>query len=165
MPVLSMPGNATTHEVDTSWGTIRVTADDGKVTGCILSRLDTMPAVPFSAEVYGHDRIARFVVGTLAGRKRKVPALGNLIGTDFQHKVWDAIASIQFGETMSYTELAKTIGRSTACRAVANACGANPVPLFIPCHRVVGANGALGGFSAGLAWKRLLLAAEGYQSN
>lgn len=68
-------------------------------------------------------------------------------GTAFQHRVWAAIAAIPFGETRSYGVLAAALG--TGPRAVARACGANPIPLLIPCHRVIGANGSLTGYSGG----------------
>jgi len=68
--------------------------------------------------------------------------------SDFARKVWSAISKIKPGQTLTYTHLAQKIGRPLACRAVASACGANPVPLLIPCHRVIRTDGGLGGFSA-----------------
>jgi O-6-methylguanine DNA methyltransferase len=82
------------------------------------------------------------------------------IGTPFQHKVWAKIAKIPHGETRSYAQIAKAIGRPKAHRAVANACGANPVPLIIPCHRVIASDGTIGGFSCGITIKKKLLAME-----
>lgn len=82
-----------------------------------------------------------------------------LRGTDFQQRVWQGIAAIPWGETRSYRDLAEDLGNVKAVRAVAQACGANFLPLFIPCHRVVGTND-LGGFGGGLPLKRVLLAAE-----
>jgi len=82
-------------------------------------------------------------------------------GTALQRMVWLAIAKIPYGETISYSALAASIGFPRAVRAVASACGANPVPLIIPCHRVVAKDGTLGGFSlGGLEVKELLLSAE-----
>jgi len=83
-----------------------------------------------------------------------------LPGTDFQRSVWREISEIPHGEVRTYGELAKSIGHPHAVRATGSACGANPVPLFIPCHRVVSAHG-LGGFAPGLPWKQLLLHLEG----
>jgi O-6-methylguanine DNA methyltransferase len=77
----------------------------------------------------------------------------------FTRTVWRQLRKIPVGSVMTYGEIAAAIGRPGAARAVGNACGANPLPLFIPCHRAVARNG-LGGFSGGLAWKRALLAAE-----
>ncbi len=84
----------------------------------------------------------------------------NPIGTPFQQRVWAALTTIPVGETWSYKRLACAIGRPTAYRAVANANGRNPLPIFIPCHRVIAADGSLGGFSSGLDRKAWLLAHE-----
>ncbi len=84
----------------------------------------------------------------------------DIYGTEFQVTVWTAISAIPYGETKSYSELAEEIGMPTAYRAVANACGANPVPLIIPCHRVVGKNGNLGGYGPGVNKKKFLLELE-----
>jgi methylated-DNA-[protein]-cysteine S-methyltransferase len=81
-------------------------------------------------------------------------------GTPFDQSVWKAIGAIPFGETRSYAEIARAVGRPGAFRAAGRACGRNPVPLFIPCHRVVASGGKLGGFSAGLDKKRVLLDLE-----
>ena len=90
----------------------------------------------------------------------------NLEGTEFQVKVWRAIAKIPKGEVRTYKELARIIKKPKAIRAVANACGKNPYPIKIPCHRVVGSNGYLGGYSAkgGIKQKKSLLKQEGMQT-
>lgn len=85
-------------------------------------------------------------------------------GSDFQRMVWDALRRIPAGRTISYGALAVQIGRPTATRAVGLANGANPIPIVVPCHRVIGANGALTGFGGGLERKRWLLAHEGARS-
>ena len=82
-------------------------------------------------------------------------------GTPFQLTVWQALTEIPPGETISYGELARRIGRPTASRAVGAANGANPLPIVVPCHRVIGVGGALTGFAGGLETKRFLLALEG----
>ena len=82
------------------------------------------------------------------------------IGTPFQQKVWQALLTIDFGKYITYKELADKIDKPKAARAVGNAVGANPIPLIIPCHRVIAAGKRLGGFSAGLDIKRALLAVE-----
>ena len=84
----------------------------------------------------------------------------DLIGTDFQKEAWLALASVPYGETTSYGEQAERIGRKGAFRAVGAANGKNPVPIVLPCHRIVGANGALTGFAGGLDVKQRLLALE-----
>jgi methylated-DNA-[protein]-cysteine S-methyltransferase len=81
-------------------------------------------------------------------------------GTDFQKSVWAALLTIPFGETRSYGEIARQIGRPTAYRAVGAANGKNPISIIAPCHRVIGSNGSLTGFAGGLEAKELLLALE-----
>jgi AraC family transcriptional regulator of adaptative response/methylated-DNA-[protein]-cysteine methyltransferase len=81
-------------------------------------------------------------------------------GTPFQQQVWEALRTIPYGETRSYRDIAEWLGRPAATRAVANACGANPVALVIPCHRVVRSDGSLGGYGAGLERKQALLDME-----
>ena len=84
-----------------------------------------------------------------------------LEGTPFQREVWEAIRAIPQGETLSYSDLAAAVGRPRAVRAVGAATGANPVSILVPCHRVVGSNGALTGYAGGLERKRRLLEHEG----
>ena len=88
----------------------------------------------------------------------KVPLL--LVGTDFQKRVWQSLVSIPYGHTTTYGELARQLGVPTATRAVANACSENVLALFLPCHRVLGKQGDLYGYSGGLAVKRYLLDLE-----
>ena len=84
-----------------------------------------------------------------------------LVGTEFQQEVWRQLMSVPYGHTVSYGRLAQLLGRSGASRAVANANGANPVSIFVPCHRVVGADGSLTGYAGGIDAKRFLLGVEG----
>ncbi|HNS88323.1 MAG TPA: methylated-DNA--[protein]-cysteine S-methyltransferase [Parvularculaceae bacterium] len=81
-------------------------------------------------------------------------------GTEFQRKVWKALTRIPFGKTVSYGFIAKQIGLPKAVRAVGAANGANPIPIIVPCHRVIGADGSLTGFGGGLDRKRYLLGLE-----
>jgi AraC family transcriptional regulator of adaptative response/methylated-DNA-[protein]-cysteine methyltransferase len=81
-------------------------------------------------------------------------------GTPFQKAVWQALSEIPYGETCSYSELAERIGKPTAVRAVASACGKNPLAVLVPCHRVLGKGGQLRGFRWGLSMKKALLDAE-----
>lgn len=90
----------------------------------------------------------------------KMPPL-DLRGTPFQLEVWNALVAIPPGETRTYGEIARAIGRPTAVRAVGQACGANPVGYVVPCHRVLGANRALTGYAGGLPTKKKLLQREG----
>lgn len=82
-------------------------------------------------------------------------------GTDFQKRVWQQLLAIPFGETRSYGEIARALGQPTASRAVGAANGKNPISIVAPCHRVIGAGGALTGFAGGLEAKQRLLALEG----
>lgn len=82
-------------------------------------------------------------------------------GTEFQRNVWHTLATIPFGETISYAQLAGRVGKPTATRAVGAANGRNPLPIVLPCHRVIGADGSLTGFGGGLPTKRFLLQLEG----
>jgi len=81
-------------------------------------------------------------------------------GTAFQKDVWQSLCQIPFGETKSYSGIARNVGKPEAARAVGQACGKNPIPLIIPCHRVISQNGRLGGFSSGLGIKKALLKLE-----
>lgn len=94
----------------------------------------------------------------LRGQRVKLPL--DIRGTDFQLKVWTALQHIPLGETRSYSEVAEMIGEPRAVRAVANACASNPVPLIVPCHRVIRKDGSLGGYGLGLPRKRALLSNE-----
>jgi methylated-DNA-[protein]-cysteine S-methyltransferase len=82
-------------------------------------------------------------------------------GTPFQLAVWNALLQIPYGDTVTYAELARRIGKPSAVRAVGAANGANPIPVIIPCHRVIGSNGTLTGYGGGIERKQWLLALEG----
>ena len=90
-----------------------------------------------------------------------------LNGTDFQKMVWKEILKIPYGETRSYKQIAINIGRPNSSRAVANACGKNPYPKIIPCHRVIRSDGSVGGYSlkGGIKQKKLLLKDEDFLNN
>ena len=94
------------------------------------------------------------------GRRREFTVPLNPSGTEFQLRVWGELRRIPYGQTISYGELARRIGQPTAARAVGLANGANPIAILIPCHRVIGASGALTGFGGGIDVKRKLLALE-----
>ena len=141
--------------IESPVGPLTITARDGAIT-----------AIDFGA---GGD--ARTNGGVLAEAARQLSEYfaGNLRdfslplsarGTPFRRRVWEAMQAIPYGETRSYGDLARAL--DSAPRAIGDACGANPIPLVIPCHRVVGAGGALGGFSGGdgCDTKRQLLALE-----
>ena len=95
-----------------------------------------------------------------AGKRRNFTVKLHLEGTTFQERAWAAMREIPYGATISYAQQAKQIGAPRATRAVGSANGANPVPIIVPCHRVVASDGSLGGYALGLTMKRRLLALE-----
>lgn len=158
--------------VPTTWGFIDVTVRDGAVVGCRLPVLDREPAVALdlkgapTCEGSGRDlavlrQAARFVVAAVQGKRATCPPLRDEPAGDFIRRVRLALRAVKPGSICTYGELAAAAGNPRAARAAGSACAGNPLPLFIPCHRVVGAGGRLGGFTGGLAWKRCLLAREG----
>ena len=101
------------------------------------------------------------VKNMLAGKApENLPPLDLSAGTTFQQQTWRSLLCIPAGRTCGYGELARAIHRPKAARAIGSACGANPIPVLIPCHRVIGANGSLIGFSGGMDWKVKLLEIE-----
>ena len=113
------------------------------------------------ARIAKGQRARRFLAALndhLSGQEVKLPV--DIRGTDFQLKVWMALRDIPLGETRSYSDVARLIGSPTATRAVANACASNPVPLIIPCHRVIRKDGSLGGYGLGIGRKKTLLSTE-----
>lgn len=97
----------------------------------------------------------------LRGELKRFDIPLNLSGTSFQKRVWSELAQIPFGETRSYQDIAIAVGSPAASRAVGSACGKNPIPIVVPCHRVITKNGGLGGYSGGLGIKKTLLKIEG----
>ena len=146
--------------LDSPVGRLRVEADEnvittiffhaeepvsrGRLTG-VLAELDAQLRLYFSGQLEAFDL-------PLAPK-----------GTSFQQDVWNALTRIPYGETRSYADIAKNIGRPDAVRAVGAANGQNPIPIVIPCHRVIGMNGRLVGFGGGLETKKRLLLLESGQ--
>jgi methylated-DNA-[protein]-cysteine S-methyltransferase len=96
-----------------------------------------------------------------AGKRREFTLDLAPFGTDFQLRVWAALRAIPYGAVRNYGDIARAIGRPGAARAVGQANGGNPLPIVIPCHRVIASDGTIGGYSGGLAIKHRLLALEG----
>ena len=112
-------------------------------------------------EAFAPNRVAAAqIVEYLEGKRRRFDLALDLRGTAFQRAVWDALVAIPYAETRSYAEVARAIGRPHAVRAVGAANGANPLALVVPCHRVIAADGSLGGYGGGLGLKARLLAME-----
>jgi O-6-methylguanine DNA methyltransferase len=125
---------------------------------------DRKPAIAKTvpAKIRGwHNATSAALKSALAGRApNKLPPLDLSAGTAFQQRVWAVLRKIRCGRTLSYGEVARAAGKPGAARAVGGACGANPIPVLVPCHRVLAGNRKLGGFSGGLHWKQLLLGRE-----
>ena len=129
--------------------------DGGRVFALGLPCLGKTPSAKFSV-INSEFSSADF----FQALEKKFSGFGTPDGTDFQKSVWRELKKIPRGQTRTYGEIAAAIGKPKAVRAVGSACGANPLPVFIPCHRAVAKNG-LGGFGSGLPWKILLLKTEG----
>ncbi|BCJ85478.1 methylated-DNA--[protein]-cysteine S-methyltransferase [Effusibacillus dendaii] len=118
-----------------------------------------------SAGVISHspllDEVRNQLSDYFAGRLRTFTLPLDMRGTPFQKDVWQALPQIPYGTTVSYGQVANMIGKPKAVRAVGAANGANPVPIIVPCHRVIGSNGKLTGYTGGLSIKQFLLELEG----
>jgi len=112
------------------------------------------------ARASGFDDVAEQLDEYFAGKRKTFELKLAPRGTPFQLSVWNELLAIPYGSTCSYQEIANAIGRPAATRAVGAANGANPIPIVVPCHRVIGSNGSLTGFGGGIDVKRRLLALE-----
>lgn len=108
----------------------------------------------------GRHNVGKELQEYLLGQRKEFTFPLDYVGTDFQQKVWQALTDIPYGETCSYGDIARAVGSPKAARAVGQANRRNPLPLVIPCHRVCGHDGGLGGFSGGLSSKSFLLELE-----
>lgn len=151
-------------EMDSPVGTLKLVASDKGVVA-ILWPGDDPRRVPLGAMTEDRDdtiltRAATQLGEYFAGKRRAFDLPLDFRGTDFQRSVWAALLTIPAGETRSYGQIARQVGRPTAFRAVGAANGRNPISIVAPCHRVIGSNGALTGFAGGLEAKKLLLDLE-----
>jgi len=140
----------------TRWGWIEVSYGADAIHGCHFSRAaapGNLRGLPAHVRTFLDEWDAFDSVQEFSGRFVAK-------GTPFEHEVWQALRRIPFGRTETYGGIARRVGRPKASRAVGLACNRNPLPLLIPCHRVVGANGKLVGFAGGLGVKERLLAME-----
>jgi len=140
----------------TTWGTIVLTLDGDTLVQCDLPVLESEPSVPFAPIP---SKLARNEMTFFWTLRRAFPTFSPACGTPFQRKVWKGLLDIPYGQVRTYGEIAEAIGHPRAARAVGSACGANPLPVFIPCHRAVSKHN-IGGYSCGLPWKELLLGLE-----
>lgn len=142
-----------------SIGTIGIVEQDGAITGAYFQG-ETVPADAEMGETPLLREAGQQLSEYLAGTRKQFSLLLAPAGTDFQRVVWNALIAIPCGETRTYAQIAQQIGSPKAARAVGLANNRNPIPIFIPCHRVIGADGGLAGYAGGLELKRFLLALE-----
>lgn len=154
----------TARTVPSPIGPLRIQVDDaGRLLRLDLPGSDTgreVPPAPRHVRGDGCDHVARQLEQYFAGTRREFDLELAPVGTPFQLAAWQALRTIPFGGTRSYQQQAAAIGRPQAMRAVGAANGRNPLPIVVPCHRVIGKDGSLVGFGGGLSCKRWLLAHE-----
>jgi methylated-DNA-[protein]-cysteine S-methyltransferase len=155
-------------ELATPVGVLRVEVEDGAVVAIALPRDGAGPGGAGGAGgagvAFGDPMLAeacRQLTEYFEGRRTAFDFPLRPRGTPFQQAVWEALRAIPAGETRSYAEIARAVGRPSAVRAVGAANGANPIAIVVPCHRVIGSSGELTGYAGGLPMKRWLLAFEG----
>ncbi|WP_338522628.1 methylated-DNA--[protein]-cysteine S-methyltransferase [Pseudomonas batumici] len=143
-------------------GPLMLVADDDGLRE-VRFELDYRPQTPLEGWLHAPDKLAQVrtqLEEYFAGERVEFDLKLNMLGTDFQKDVWQALVTIPYGVTTSYGEISRQINRPKASRAVGAANGRNPVPVIVPCHRVIGSNGTLTGFGGGLAAKQWLLEHE-----
>lgn len=142
---------------DSPIGIVEIGASDSAVTSLVFVE-KRRPGVTSNAVC---DEAKRQVVEYFAGERQEFDLSIELTGTDFQQRVWSKLDAIPFGQTVSYGDVARSIGKPTASRAVGAANGRNPISIILPCHRVIGNDGNLTGYGGGLWRKEWLLKHEG----
>ena len=143
-------------------GPLRAFATDQGLRALLLPEndIDSYPLDPEAVERPDHPtflRLARQLDEYFAGSRRQFDLPLDLVGTEFQRLAWEALQTIPYGATRSYSQQATAIDRPNAVRAIGAANGRNPVSIIVPCHRVVGADGSLTGYAGGVDVKRFLL--------
>jgi len=148
--------------VDSPLGPLLLAGCDGELTriGLPEGRSAVRPAPAWQRDDGAWQEARHQLSAYFAGQLTAFDLALRPAGTPFQQEVWHALRAIPYGETRSYGQLAAALGRPAAVRAVGRANGSNPLPIVIPCHRVIGGNGALTGYGGGLAAKRWLLELE-----
>jgi methylated-DNA-[protein]-cysteine S-methyltransferase len=145
--------------IDSPVGPLTLVGTDGALSGLYMDRQRYRPPPQTFGEPDGapFTQVIHQLTEYFAGRRREFTVPVRLTGTPFQRTVWAALREIPYGGTVSYSELAVSIGRPAAARAVGLANGKNPTSIVVPCHRVVGATGSLTGYGGGLPRKQYLL--------
>jgi methylated-DNA-[protein]-cysteine S-methyltransferase len=152
-----------THTVtDSPVGPLTLVADDDRLCGLYMEqhRHAPDPATFGTADPGAFGAVVEQLSAYFAGELTRFDLRLAPEGTEFQRRVWSALAEIPYGETLTYGQLAARLGQPTASRAVGLANGRNPVSIVVPCHRVIGADGSMTGYGGGLERKRYLLALE-----
>jgi methylated-DNA-[protein]-cysteine S-methyltransferase len=156
------------RRIDSPIGRIEITSDGEAIVSLSIERgghlpLEELPEHSDDVLDTAADQLAEY----FAGNRRSFAVPVRLVGTEFQKAVWAGLNQLPFGQITSYGELGRTTGRPTAGRAVGGAVGANPVPLLVPCHRVLASNNRITGYSAGegVPTKLWLLAHEGIMAH
>ncbi len=145
-------------EFNTPIGKLMIAADDSGLRFVLFENNKYLPERQSWQRDLGPTRLAREqLLQYFAGERQSFDLQLSPVGTEFQQKTWATLAQIPFGATWSYSELADKIGAPKAVRAVGAANGRNPLPIILPCHRVIGRDGSLTGFGGGLATKKWLL--------
>jgi methylated-DNA-[protein]-cysteine S-methyltransferase len=147
--------------IDTPVGELMLIGDEGGLAMILWpdqEKPSALAAGSGSSTLLG--RATQQLTEYFAGQRRDFDLPIAPAGTAFQHEVWRVLMTIGYGETRTYGDIAAQLGDRGASRAVGNAVGRNPLPLLIPCHRVIGSDGSLTGFAGGIAAKRYLLAME-----
>lgn len=146
-------------------GRMLLLANDEGLAGVFFNRQKHHPKRQADWKKDPHHRVLRQAKRELAeyfaGKRKRFAVALSPKGTPFQRSVWKAIATVGFGETITYGELARRAGHPGSARAAGAATGRNPIGIIVPCHRIMGANGSLTGYAGGLQRKRALLALEG----
>ena len=149
---------------DTPIGRLLLTAQGGALTAIYFARhQEGLPKAEWRRDNVALAGAAEELQTYFAGERTTFDVPMDLQGTPFERRVWNELLNIPFGVTVSYRDVAERIGQPKACRAVGLANGRNPVPIIVPCHRVIGSNGSLTGYGGGLEIKERLLALEGIE--
>jgi methylated-DNA-[protein]-cysteine S-methyltransferase len=149
-------------ELSTPVGPIVLYADDDAITWIDINGERAKPAGKSKPNAI-LKRAEKQMKEYFAGKRTQFDLPLAPSGTDFQMRVWKAMQKIPFGQVLTYGQLARVVNRPAASRAVGAACGRNPLPIVVPCHRVVGSTGSLTGFGGGLEMKQWLLEHEGIE--
>jgi methylated-DNA-[protein]-cysteine S-methyltransferase len=149
----------TVYFYDTTIGKIGIAENNGKITNVFFKK-DDIPKNAQISETPLLKEAADQLAKNLAGELKSFDLPLDAVGTPFMRQVWQCLTEIPYGETSSYRDIAEKIDNEKAYRAVGLANNKNPIPIFIPCHRVIGTDGALTGYRGGLAVKKMLLELE-----